>query len=295
MFLSQDHEESCEYAAKSSPRPSGADSGLLLMLLEKMQQMELDKKKTERQVLQLIADNEALSKKTAELENDLTFLTRDNCLLRDELQIMKSQSREEMAGHETRLTAMDRSIAVNSYEMTEMRLQLDMLDVRSQNGTFTWKIDNFERRMCDAKTGKHAAIYSPPFYTSPTGYKLCLRLYLNGDGVGRNTHISLFLVVMKGEFDAILPWPFRHRVTLSLLDQDISLNDITESFYTDPRSNSFRRPTSDLNIASGCPDFVAHARLRESHTRGDTLFLRVSVDDASDIADRRIRRPVHTN
>lgn len=50
------------------------------------------------------------------------------------------------------------------------------------------------------------------FYTARYGFKVCMRLYLNGDGVGKGTHISLFFVIMKGEYDAILSWPFRHKV-----------------------------------------------------------------------------------
>lgn len=50
------------------------------------------------------------------------------------------------------------------------------------------------------------------FYTAKYGYKLCLRLYLNGDGTGKRTHLSLFIVIMKGEYDALLPWPFRNKV-----------------------------------------------------------------------------------
>lgn len=58
--------------------------------------------------------------------------------------------------------------------------------------------------------------YSPPnpaaFYTSRYGYKMCLRVYLNGDGTGRGTHLSLFFVVMKGPNDALLRWPFNQKV-----------------------------------------------------------------------------------
>lgn len=35
---------------------------------------------------------------------------------------------------------------------------------------------------------------------------------LSGDGNGKNTHISLFFVVMKGDFDGLLPWPFQQKV-----------------------------------------------------------------------------------
>lgn len=50
------------------------------------------------------------------------------------------------------------------------------------------------------------------FYTSKYGYKMCLRVYLNGDGTGRGTHLSLFFVVMKGPNDALLRWPFNQKV-----------------------------------------------------------------------------------
>lgn len=51
------------------------------------------------------------------------------------------------------------------------------------------------------------------FYTSKYGYKMCLRIYLNGDGTGRGTHLSLFFVVMRGHSDALLKWPFNQKVS----------------------------------------------------------------------------------
>lgn len=45
---------------------------------------------------------------------------------------------------------------------------------------------------------------------------MCLRIYLNGDGTGRGTHLSLFFVVMRGHSDALLKWPFNQKVTLTL-------------------------------------------------------------------------------
>ena len=50
------------------------------------------------------------------------------------------------------------------------------------------------------------------FYTSKYGYKMCLRIYLNGDGTGRSSHLSLFFVVMRGLSDALLKWPFNQKV-----------------------------------------------------------------------------------
>lgn len=43
---------------------------------------------------------------------------------------------------------------------------------------------------------------------------MCLRLYLAGDGAGKGSHLSLFLVLMRGDYDAILDWPFTRKVLL---------------------------------------------------------------------------------
>ena len=64
----------------------------------------------------------------------------------------------------------------------------------------------------DAVQGRTVSLYSQPFYTSRFGYKMCARVYLNGDGIGRGTHMSLYFVVMRGEYDALLAWPFQHKV-----------------------------------------------------------------------------------
>ena len=58
---------------------------------------------------------------------------------------------------------------------------------------------------------------SPPFYTHPQGYKLCLDIHTNGTDDGEGTHISVYIYLMSGEFDNQLKWPFRERVTIQLL------------------------------------------------------------------------------
>ncbi|KAJ8362580.1 hypothetical protein AAFF_G00367920 [Aldrovandia affinis] len=40
---------------------------------------------------------------------------------------------------------------------------------------------------------------------------MSLQLYLNGDGTGRGTHLSLFFMVMRGKYDALLKWPFSQK------------------------------------------------------------------------------------
>ena len=47
-----------------------------------------------------------------------------------------------------------------------------------------WKIQDYGRRRSEAISGKTLSLYSQPFYTSRYGYKMCARIYLNGDGMG---------------------------------------------------------------------------------------------------------------
>ena len=123
------------------------------------------------------------------------------------------------------------------------------------------------------------SLYSQPFYTGRFGYKMCGRVYLNGDGMGKGTHLSLFFVLMRGEYDALLEWPFRQKVTLSLLDQSPARRDLSDTFRPDPTSSSFRRPSTEMNIASGCPMFISHIDLQNSRfLKDDTLYMKIVVD-----------------
>ena len=113
------------------------------------------------------------------------------------------------------------------------------------------------------------------------GYKACARLYLNGDGIGKDSNVSLFFVLMKGRFDAVLPWPFSHRVTMLLLDQSGQGPHIQEKFSPDPNSSSFQRPRSEMNIATGCPRFISHPELERRKTlymKENTMFIQIMVE-----------------
>ena len=59
---------------------------------------------------------------------------------------------------------------------------------------------------------------SPPFYTHPYGYKLCLVVYPNGIYFGKGTHVSVLVGLMKGEHDDQLNWPVEVDVAVELLN-----------------------------------------------------------------------------
>ncbi|KAK5873224.1 hypothetical protein PBY51_018287 [Eleginops maclovinus] len=190
-----------------------------------------------------------------------------------------------LASLETQLNRHDDMLSVHDVRLADMDLRFQVLETASYNGTLIWKIRDYKRRKQEAVAAKTLSLYSQPFYTGYFGYKMCARVYLNGDGMGKGTHLSLFFVVMRGEYDALLPWPFKQKVTLMLMDQGPARKHLGDAFKPDPNSSSFRRPAAEMNIASGCPLFVSQSVLETgSYIKDDTIFIKVTVD-TSDLPD----------
>ena len=187
-------------------------------------------------------------------------------------------NQESTRRQERRLESIEHTLALRNVTLADLEEYVRQQEFSSYDGQLLWKISDYARRRNDAVTGQQVSFYSPCFFTSRYGYKMCARLYLNGDGMGRGTHISIFFVVMRGQFDALLRWPFRQKVTFMLLDQD-NVEHVIDAFRPDPSSSSFQRPRRETNIASGCPMFCSLAELNNhAYVRDDTMFLKIIVD-----------------
>ena len=179
---------------------------------------------------------------------------------------------------ERRIESIEHTLALRNVTLADLEEYIRQQEFSSYDGQLLWKITEFARRRNEAVSGQQVSFYSPCFYTSRYGYKMCARIYLNGDGMGRGTHISVFFVVMRGQYDAILRWPFRQRVTFMLLDQD-NVEHVIDALKPDPNSSSFQRPRRETNIASGCPMFCSLTELNNhAYVRDDTMFLKIIVD-----------------
>ena len=119
---------------------------------------------------------------------------------------------------------------------------------------------NFEQHKIDSDN-----LYSPPFYTHPRGYKMCLRVDANGNGDGKGTHVSVYAYLMKGEFDDHLRWPFQSHVTVAMLNQleDNSHTTKTIRFTETMEAEYIGRVTDEERAPDGWgyPTFIAHTDL----------------------------------
>lgn len=136
-------------------------------------------------------------------------------------------------------------------------------------------MENFSSKIIDDEEWT-----SHPFYTHPHGYKMCLNVDPCGVEAGEGTHISVFLKLMRGQFDSYLLWPFRGSITVELLSQDgteehriktINFNDSTPIECTHQVTRGEK-----VNEGWGFSRFIAHRKLFSKYLKKDALYFKIS-------------------
>ena len=120
--------------------------------------------------------------------------------------------------------------------------------------------------------------YSSPFYTGPGGYKMCINVSANGIGSGAGTHVSVYVYLMRGEYDSRLVWPFRGDITIQLVNHN-----------NDQDHHEKIVPFSDAAVASGASNRVTAGE--RGGTWGYTTFIPHTVVESS----TRTRRYIFNN
>ena len=77
-----------------------------------------------------------------------------------------------------------------------------------------FKMENFS-----SLRAKNDKWESPPFYSHANGYKLVLRVHPNGSFQYKGKSMSVYVHLMKGEFDKNLVFPFRGKIIVQAINQ----------------------------------------------------------------------------
>ena len=144
----------------------------------------------------------------------------------------------------------------------------------------TFKFTNFLKH----KT-KNDTIFSPPFYTSYGGYKMCIRVDANGCGNSKGTHISVFTYLMRGENDDNLSWPYTGTVTVELLNQLENRNHypLSKKFVSDRGQRVVNHDFVAQGRASGHYEYIPHSSLHYDlkkncqYLKDDCLYFRLKA------------------
>ena len=131
---------------------------------------------------------------------------------------------------------------------------------------YLWTVRNFWEKVRRAKNGGEVQIESDCFYLGLPGYRVKLRMYPDGMEAGKNAFISLYVVLLKGKYDAILPWPFRYSLKFTIIDHNPDLKqraNFSRSTRSQASLRSSLRPESEQNRGQGFSRFLSHEELRE--------------------------------
>ena len=101
----------------------------------------------------------------------------------------------------------------------------------------------------------------------------------------RGKNMSIFLCICKGEYDALLQWPFSHRITFTLVDQSLdpgSRRNVSYSIKPNTCKENkpfLGRPLGERNASFGAQKFCELDILNtRDYIRDDTIYIKVDVD-----------------
>ena len=151
-------------------------------------------------------------------------------------------------------------------------------EIRPGVWTKQWKIEGFKRFLKRAEEEAYER-WSNPFLLGEKGYKVKL-------GVGiSDSHLNIYLVIMKSENDVILEWPFRRPVSYKVIDQQknplqcrhaSAYNFVVNGSFTNDREKSFGRPELEEN-----PPWANQISLsclsKRCYLLNDTVIINVEV------------------
>lgn len=228
---------------------------------------EIDTIKNDLRALKLqhVEIKKVIQEKIKEFENSKKILKANRLKVNDET------AKKDLSTIGSDVESMNR-------KMDHLSLKQQLFENITYDGRILWKIDKVQDRIQQAIAGNVTALHSAPAFTEKYGYKFCGRLYLDGDGMGQHTHVSVFFVAMKSEYDNLLSWPMKKKVTFRLFNLQNRSNDITESFYADETSESFMKPQQEMNVAAGCPCFASkESLLYGGFIKDDSFFIEITV------------------
>ena len=230
--------------------------------------------------------NETLTTKLTTLSDKHVSISKKNEILTTKV-TMLSEMHDSLSEKNETLTAKiatlseKHEILSKKHEtlLKQHRVLSDTVRLPKENHKVLTRKDKFIFRLSHYASKKelNERFLSAPFYTHSSGCKMCTCIYPNGNGDGKDTHISVFTLILAGHYDNQLHWPFLGTVTYELLNQleDNNHRSVDTTFIA---SHDTR-----VGVNRGYPKFFPHSLLSHNpatntqYLLDDTLYFRVSL------------------
>lgn len=253
---------------------------------------EMKKMKKDLQESQEISHSQSemihsLSKRLAEAEKEVTTIKNKTLMiastLMEELEYISGQPHTSQAKTLALASMRDQlSILVNPL----------LLKLYPTGTNLTFRLPMFSKLKAADQLW-----CSQPFVVH-NGYQMCIVVHPNGEGEGRNTHISVCLHLIAGSYDDELKWPlnFTNEVVVSLMRQvpDLKspprgakskLNIFEQNFVQQQRMRTLvhilhrvNKPLGELGLAFGYIGlFCAQNNIDSTALYNDSLVFQLSM------------------
>jgi len=140
---------------------------------------------------------------------------------------------------------------------------------------FEWKIPKFDALFL-TKDSERQILDCKPFYLFECGYKYLLEILITRP-LSQN-FLRVFIKVVPGEFDELLPWPCKERVRVTLVNQDLppdNRKNISHVIDFEMAKEPCSRPLRDRDHKYRPSLGLARHELR-SFIKNETILIRVN-------------------
>ena len=219
------------------------------------------------------------------LLREITPITENCARLKAEQQAMEAKIKEVRvkSAKVNEVSNNSASLLETLYQLlTSIKSAIDKLKMKSNkrlnlisaSGTYIDKvniavlIDNGE------------AIRSETILTSVSGYAMELIYEIEIDGQKQKPFLSISLVLLKGDFDAILSWPMTYGITLSILDLSSAKNHLECSIPIEDRTTKFNKPITSANESYKIANFSIDKlhENRDQYIQDGQLFAQLQMN-----------------
>lgn len=173
--------------------------------------------------------------------------------------VLEQQTREQ-----------DSKLAQLSQQMARTRI-----DPRYSGGVLVWQITAFAAKVAAMSADPNHMLYSGESFTSPHGYRFCVRLNISAKFPGL---IGLHVHLMQSDNDYHLDWPFRGRIKISMIHRNLNETQ-HDTIMSKPDIKAFHRPSQEISPRGF--GFLEYAGIEQVLANGfvvnDTLSLKVQL------------------
>ena len=285
-FIIGDHKLQCKSLPQPCPNSCGAEN---MLLEEREEHSKICPLEIITCVYHKVGCTDTFARKN-QIEHEKGNMEKHLLLAKEKLTVCKKNFEEELSQVEaftqTKIDDLQSQLQKKRQQLEgilsiwsfNIQAQAAKLSMGNQSAPVIVKVPEITH-----KKDNKLDWFSDPFFAN--SYKLCLRVYANGCGNCKGTHLSVFFCIMKGPNDDNLSWPLRGIFTVQLLNQLSNEGHYSKKVVYQGNPNEYGdKVVADekSSLGWGLSSFMPHTELFNNTAacqffKDDCVFLKISM------------------